>query len=387
MATAHASAQTGETPTPVPEVHLIDHPAMPGAPPARPRRRHALAVLGFVVLVIWPVLMAATYLYYTAADQYASRLAFSVRSSEASAPLEIVGTVTQLGNSGAATDGRLLYDFIQSQQMVAVLRRRLPLVAWYNRDPGDWIFAVGAEPTIEDLTDYWNWMTDVALDPASGLLTVEVRAFDPGYAQAIAQVVLEESARLINALSESSRADAVHHAGRELEEAEARLRRIRTRLGAFREAEQEVDPSQNARVAIELVAGLEEELAEAQVPLELLEGTLESRIAAERTRLGTGTAQGDASARPLSQIVGEYEELVVDREVAKQAYRVALSAYEQAKAEARRRHRHLAVHIEPTISEEPEYPRRQLLTAAVFGLALALWSILVLIAHNIRERQ
>jgi capsular polysaccharide transport system permease protein len=65
---------------------------------------------------------------------------------------------------------------------------------------------------------------------------------------------------------------------------------------------------------------------------------------------------------------------------------VALATSQQAVAAARRRHRYLAAHIEPTLSEEPEYPDRTLLTAAVFLLALAGWSILVLGAWNIRDR-
>ncbi len=85
--------------------------------------------------------------------------------------------------------------------------------------------------------------------------------------------------------------------------------------------------------------------------------------------------------------LGEFEELVVDREFAEQSYTLALATYQQAEAEARRRHRYLAAHIEPTLSEDPEYPDRPLLIAAVFLLALAAWSILVLAGYNIRDRR
>jgi capsular polysaccharide transport system permease protein len=78
---------------------------------------------------------------------------------------------------------------------------------------------------------------------------------------------------------------------------------------------------------------------------------------------------------------------VVDREFAEQSYTVALATYQQAQAEARRRHRYLAAHIEPTLSEEPQYPDRPLLIAAIFLLALAAWTILVLAGYNIRDRR
>jgi capsular polysaccharide transport system permease protein len=261
------------------------------------------------------------------------------------------------------------------------------------------VFSLGRDQPVEDLVEYWNRMVDVSLDPVTGILTVEARAFDPREARAVAAEILAASAELVNRLADTARADAVHYAAVELAEAEDRLRGIRARLRQFRDIEQEVDPSQNARVAIGLVAGLEEELSQARVQLGLLRGalddtaprivllkrqveSLEARIAAERTRLGTGAELAGAAARPLSQVVGEFEELVVDREFAEQSYTLALATYQQAQAEARRRHRYLAAHIEPTLSEEPQYPDRPLVTATVFLLAFAVWSILLLASYN-----
>ena len=383
---------------------MTGEPALLGAAPARPRRRHWLIAASFLLAVIAPTLIAAAYLSWTAADRYGSRLAFSIRSNQTAAPLEILGAVTQLGNSSVLTDGQVLYDFIQSQQIVETVRARLPLEAIYNRAPADWVYSLGEDQPIEDLVDYWNRMVDVSLDPAIGILTVEARAFTPGEARAIATEILAASAELVNRLADTAREDAVRYAAVELTGAEARLRDIRARLRDFRDFEQEVDPSQNARVAIALVAGLEQELSQARVQLDLLRGalddkaprivllkrqvaSLEARIAAERTRLGTGTAVRDDDRRSLSQVVGEFEELVVDREFAEQSYTLALATYQQAEAEARRRHRYLAAHIEPTLSEAPQYPDRPLLIAAVFLFALAAWSILVLAGYNIRDRR
>ncbi|HSF95829.1 MAG TPA: capsule biosynthesis protein [Thermohalobaculum sp.] len=372
-----------------------------GAPPARPRFRHWLAAFGFLVMVVCPTLLAAAYLAFTAADRFGSRVAFSIRSNQASAPLEILGAVTQLGNSSVLTDGQVLYDYIRSQQIVETVRARLPLDAYYNRAPRDWVFSLGEGQPVEELIDCWNRMVDVSLDPATGILAVEARAFSPVEARAIATEILAASADLVDRLADTAREDAVRHAATELAASEVQLRDIRTRLRLFRDIEQEVDPSQNAKVAIELVASLEEELSQTRVKLDLLRRalddsapgivmlkrrveSLEARIAAERTRLGSGQAGG--GQRALSEVVGEFEELVVDREFAEQAYTLALATYQQAEAEARRRHRYLAAHIEPTLSEEAEYPDRPLLVLAVFLLALAGWSIIVLASWNLRDR-
>ena len=383
---------------------VIDLPPVAGAPPARRRARHWGAILGLVLLVALPTGLAAWYLYALAAERYASRAAFSIRSHDAAAPLEIFGAVTQLGTSSSAQDGQVLYDFIDSQQIIEEISREVDLETIWNRAPQDVLFALGHDQPIEELVEHWRRMVDITLDPTRGILMLEVRAFRPDDAHLIAAAVLEASGRLVNALSEDARADAVRYAAEDLAGAEERLRAIRTRLRAFRHLEQEVDPTANARAALELVASLHEERTRAQVRLDQIAdqlapgapqirtlqrriATLDGQIAEERTRLGRGSARSEAAERRLSDIVGDFEELQVDREFAQQAYTLALAGYEQALAEARRRHRYLAVHIRPTRSEEAEYPDRPLWLATVFLVALALWAIAVLIVGNLRERR
>lgn len=383
---------------------ILEHPARLGAEGVPRARMPWLSVLGFLICVVLPTVIVGWYLFDIAKDRFASRTAFSIRSNDMTAPVEIFGAVTQLGTSSAVTDGQILYDFIQSRPMLDRALQTLSLKEIYNRHPDDWVYALGADQSIEDILWHWERMVDVSLDPISGILTIEARAFDPSDAQAIATTILDASGDLVNALSEGAREDAVNHAADELKGAEQRLRTIRTRLRTFRDLEQEVDPAQNAQAALSLVASLEEQQARAQVRLQSLNGvldgdaprlrtlrreidTLSERIAQERTRLGTGERVRQGDARPLSEVVGEFEELVVDREFAEQAYTLALATYEQAQAEARRQSRYLAVHIPPTLSEAAEYPDRPVLLGATAGSFLAFWAILCLIIANIRERR
>lgn len=383
---------------------ILEHPAALGSSGIRTARMPWRSFLGFLICVIVPSSLAAWYLFDIAQDRFASRTAFSIRSNDMTAPVEIFGAVTQLGTSSAVTDGQILYDFIRSQPMLDRAREAMDLDEIYNRHPEDWLYALGTDQPVEDVLWHWERMVDATLDPASGILTIEARAFAPNDAQAIAKIILTASSDLVNALSEGARADAVSHAAGELEGAEKRLRTIRARLRTFRDIEQEVDPTQNAQAALGLVATLEEEQARAQVRLQSLSGvldgdaprlrtlrrdidTLGQRIAQERTRLGTGERIRSGDTRPLSEVVGEFEELVVDREFAEQAYTLALATFEQAQAEARRQSRYLAVHIPPTLSEEAEYPDRPILLFAIIALCLALWSISSLIIANIRERR
>ena len=352
---------------------IIDHPARLGREPVARARTPWGLILTFLALVVAPTVLAAGYLWIWAADRYASTAAFSIRSNDATAPVEIFGAITQLGASSARMDGEILYGFIQSQQMLDAVRARLDLEGIYAKAPDDPVYAFAPGQTVEELLDHWDLMTDVSIDPSNGILTIETRAYSPDDARAIAQAVLDASAELVNTLTETAREDAVRHAAVELAEAEERLRAIRVRLRAFRDSEQEVDPTQNAAAALELVSALEQDRARAQVRLEQIAGvldadaprvvalrrriaTLDARIAEERTRLGSGTSPVEDGARPLSAIVGDYEELVVDREFAEQAYTLALATYEQAQAEARRQSRYLAVHIRRPCPKRPPIP-------------------------------
>lgn len=369
----------------------------------RTRLRHRIVLISFLACVLLPTAVAVAYLYAVAEDKYSSKVAFSVRSSEQTPTFEFLGSLTQ-SLSGSAADGEIVYDFIQSQQMVEGVLDDLPLHELYNRPAQDFVFRLGEDRSIEDLVRYWNWMSDISFDPTSGILTFEARAFDPEDARRISQAVLDRSARLVNELSAQARDDAVRFAAEELAEAEERLLVLRRNIRKFRVAEQEIDPSANAQAAIELVSGLEAQLADTRVRLDTVKtlvsdtaprarfleeriNNLERQIARERSRVGSATpGTGNPNRKALANLLAEFEEFEVRREFAENAYTTALAIYEQAQAEARRQIRYLATHIKPTLSQEPQYPERELLAAAIFGILLVGWSVLVLIYYNVRDR-
>ena len=63
------------------------------------------------------------------------------------------------------------------------------------------------------------------------------------------------------------------------------------------------------------------------------------------------------------------------------------AARDAAFAEAQRQSRYLAMHVEPTLAETAEYPKRFQLLALLAGLAFVFWSILALIYYSLRDRR
>jgi capsular polysaccharide transport system permease protein len=316
----------------------------------------------------------------------------------------LLGAFAQQVSSGGA-DAEIVYEFVRSQKMIEAAQAALPLAEMYNRPERDFVFTLGQDRPVEDVVDYWNWMTDVSFDPSTGIVRFEARAFTPEDAHAVAAFALQESTRLVNDLSEQAREDSIRVARSAVAEAEERLREARRAMREFRNVEQEVDPTQNASATLGLVAALEQELASTRVELDShlqLVGeqsprvnqlrqriaSLEKQIAQERSRLGAGaSAAATGEEGRFASVISAYEERKVDLEFAQNAYTSALAAFEQAQIEARRQSRFLAPHIEPTLSVAPQYPQRALLSLATLGLLTVAWAVVLLVVYNVKERR
>ncbi len=373
----------------------------PAAETARPRLRHWGVLSGFVFVVAAPFAVTVWYLYAVAAAQYASTVGFSVRKEEVASPIELFGGIADVPSAGSA-DSDILYEFIQSQEMVSALDARLGITAMFSKPGDDPVFAYDPTGTIEDLQDYWQRMVRVTYDTSTQLIEVRVLAFAPEDAQVIAEGIFEESARLIDELSAIAQQDTIDFAKSEVARAVERLKSAREAVTEFRSRTQIVDPSADLQGQMGLLSTLQQQLAEALISADLLrESTRESdpritqadrriavikaRIDDERRKLGVGGGSGTGD--DYANLLAEFERLAVDRQFAEQAYTAALATYDQALAEARRKSRYLAAYIRPTLAEASKFPRKEEHLAITGFLLIAAWGIAVLIYYSIRDRR
>lgn len=376
----------------------------PAAGPARMKRRHWGIVASFVLMAIVPWIAVVSYLFVVAEDQYHSVAGFTVRSQEQSGANDLIGGLVQFAGGSVASDSDILYEFIQSQEMVQAVNERIDLREHYSQHwPSDWAFSIWPDATMEDLIWYWNRMVGVSYDSSTGLTEVQVKAFDPDMAQRIAQAVVSESQSRINDLNLQAREDAMRYAQRDLDEAVERLKNAREALTQLRTKSQIVDPETDIKTRMGVMTSLQQQLAEALVEYDLLRGTtsendprlketsrrievIRDRIATERRNFATSSTETGGVSQDYPSLISEFERLTVDREYAEEAYFAALTALEAARDEANRQSRYLATYIKPTLAEASEYPQRFVL-AGLIGLFLLLtWSIVVLIYYSIRDR-
>lgn len=376
---------------------------LPGVPQ---RRRWLPMVLGFLLLVGLPGALCGHYLFGVAADQYHSQIGFSVRSGTSQQALpapDLMGAMSGGANPLMSTESYIVYDYLRSQEIVEAVNRDIDLKAIFNAARDDWIFRLGDDASLEDLVHHWQRQVPVVYDTLSGIVTVEVRTFDPVSATAIARSILRHSTDLVNEISRAARDDTVGFAEKELREAVAHLQTIRGQIRAFRDVEQKANAEAQIKIAMGLIASLERDLATARVDLKVAESytrgddprllrlsnrieVLEARIEAERARFGDGDENVPRNGKSLADLLGDYEELEVEREFAESAYTTALASLQTAKADARRTQRYLAVHINPTTSQAPQYPERFLLLGLIVASLFIFWALLMLIFTNVRDR-
>ena len=372
----------------------------PTARAARFRTRHSMLLASFLLMVLAPVILVFWYLESRAADQYVSSLGFAVRQAETtSATVDLIGGISNLGGDGTKNTD-ILFEYIQSRQLVGEVDQALDIVSIYSKPEGDPVFAFDPEGTIEDLVAYWGRMVKIYYDNKTGLIELQVRAFDPDDALLIAREIVRNSSLMINALNNAAQEDATTYANEELSQAIERLKVARLALTTFRTLNQIVDPNADLQSQMGLLNSLQQQMADALIEMDLLAEVTEAsdprlilalrkieiiraRIAEERQKLASSERDGG----DFSSLIGTFEALKVDVEFAEQSYVSALSAYNTAVADARRKSTYLATYIEPTKAQRPEYPDRITILALSALFLFLIWAVAALVAYSIRDRR
>ncbi|WP_236635846.1 capsule biosynthesis protein [Paracoccus aminophilus] len=405
---ARAAATAVAAPAPAAVARKVAPP--PGQPlrrpvsSARPRSRHWLLLLTFLIIVVLPTLVSAWYLWTRATDQYVSTVGFSVRREDSQpSGADLLGGLVALGGTAGASDTDILYQFIRSPDMVETVDKQLDLRRMFSEPwPHDFVFGYDPKGTIEDLTTFWQRQVQVYYDNSTGLITLNVSAFQPADSQKIAEAILAAATIKINDLSSVARSDAMKLATEELEKTRIALTTARQDITAFRIRTQIVDPQADLAGQMGVLTGLQSKLAEQLIAHDMLSenakptdnrviqsqqkiDALRGLIEKERNKFSQ-TGQGP-DGESYAQLMADYEKLSVDREFAEGAYRSARINYEASLAEAQRQSRYLATHITPRVAESSTEPNRLRLLALCAGVLLIGWSILALVYYSVRDRK
>ncbi len=374
------------------------------APPLRTRlRRLWKRHKWFVLTVVAPTLLLASYLYGLASDQYVSEAHFIVRTQGGSNPTPSVGGITAAlgfgggGGAGAAsTEAQSVADYLTSHDVVSTLQKRLNLVALFRRPEADFASRLTvADPTPEYLLRYYQQQVDVYFDTDNGITTLKARAFRPQDAYNLSKTLLALGEQRVNEMNIRGFSDAVALSRRQLDEAEVALAEVQTRLTRFRQSGRDVDPAGTAQAQIGLVSRLSQELSAARAQLATTQSligsegpqvealrqqirSLEGQLAAQSGRLAGGSST-------IAEGLGGYERLRIQQELLAKRYEAAAATYQQARQNAVRQQLYVVRVVEPNLPVKSLYPKRALTLITVLCALLVIYAIGWLIAAGVRE--
>ena len=364
----------------------------------RPRHWWVLAV--FLLIVVLPTSGYGLYLFTKAADLYESNAGFSSRTEKAPSPFDFLGSIAGASTS-SSSDMDIVFQYIRSQELMNRVDAKLNLRKIFSKPANDPLMRFAPDGTVEDMLAYWQSMVIPTFDRSTGLMSLTVWAFDPKDAQDIATEVLAQSTLIINELSKTAQADTTRYSQENLAKSEKRMTAAQQAMTNFRVAHGILDPAQQVSGTAQVVNTLVQQMAAAQIDLDLLSGTvpdsdprlaqlnrrisvIQARIAAEQAKVG---GLSDSNAPNYAKLVTDYQNLSMEQDFAQKAYLTALGAYDQAINDAQHQTRYLATYLQPTLAQTPTAPQRLLRMLLTALVGLLTWGIGVMIYYALRDRR
>ncbi|MCG8508756.1 MAG: RNA polymerase sigma factor RpoD, partial [Rhodospirillales bacterium] len=143
--------------------------------------------------------------------------------------------------------------------------------------------AEGSGVSREDFLKYYRDMVEVQTNTGTDITVLRARAFSRDMATATAEAILELSDVLINNWSERITEDTLRFARNELGKAEDHVRDTSAALTKFRNEKRSVDPGEETSAILQIITGLEGELASTRAELIEKESVMKSSSAPVRT--------------------------------------------------------------------------------------------------------
>lgn len=355
----------------------------------------------FIVLVLVPFVTSSIYFGFLASDQFASEMRFAVRGATEVLPGSDALAASGLGRLASLNSNQDLYivaDYIASRSMIDDLSKEIDLDAIFSRPRIDWWARLAPSGAAEDLLRYWRTMVQTSVEAASGIVTVTVKTFSREDSVRVATAIQARCDTVANQLLNRVRHDAIERAKAEVKTAMAQLSARQASLEQFRNARMQIDPFAMARSIGETITTLRRDLIGVEVKLDTAKASLSSdapqikMLSANRQILSDQIAALEAritgvtlSSPTASAVLAEYDKLDVKKSLAEQAAVLAERTLDNTKADANHHHIYLVAIEDPTVPQSPIAPRRAYMILIVSLGALSLWSLIAVVAANVRD--
>lgn len=380
----------------IPDLILTAHPVVTTVEKITSRLSPGMKLVLFALLV--PTFLSLIYFGLWASPMYIAEARFAVRGAD-NGVIDTGGLASMLLPAGSTigTDVNIVTEYIQSPDIMEAVDKELHIFDHFASHDYDIISRLEGDATRDERLSYWQWAVKPSLDPETGIVALSVKAYEPDVAKKLAEAVLAKSEALVNAMSRRAQDDAITLAMREVKTAEVRVSKAQEAMRSFRDRSGMLDPTSTAGGLQGIVSELESEVvktkaqiaeastymskdAPALVGLRARLAAVEKQLAAEKLRLA-----GESKSGSMTSIAGEYEDLQIESEFARQQLVSAMTSLEAARVKAEAQSRYVVAFQVPVFPDESLYPRPFLFTLFVFVGALVIVGICSLIIAAVRE--
>lgn len=353
--------------------------------------------LGSFLWVVACFAIAVIYFGLIASDRYVSRAELVVKQADQIKMLPDALSMLGIGGSNHE-DVLLIQDYLKSPDLLNKLDKELGLKAHYQSHEIDYFSRLPNDVSREQFIEYYRNHLTLRLDDISGVLTVELQAFDPAYGQRVVSMMLKESEGFINKLGHQVALEQLAFVEKEVDRAYQRVQTEKAKVLDFQNTHHLISPESTSSARLGVVSQIEGQLAQQQAQLKQLQSymkdtapaviSVQARVDAltqqleqEKARL-TGT---DKDA--MNEVTARYIDVQTQASLAADLYKTGLISLEQARVEAYRKLKHLLVVSQPTLAQDAEYPRRLYNLATIGVLLCLLYGLIVMGLATLREHQ
>ena len=373
-------------------------PAFPPEPPIAPGEEESLAPRSgfwrrhrlFIFTVVLPMAVAAGVLF-SLAPRYSSTTTFIVRSTDPNPMNELfLHLAPELRTTTISLDDTYVINtYLNSRDLVDQLVKNDHLREVLSRPQADFIFRY---PTFwlpdnkEFLFRRFQWMAKAEVDLVTNVSSIEVNAFTPKDAEALAIAMLGYSEAMVNRMNDRFYESQMATAERVVAEAQRNLDAAEAELKAFRSASGSFDPNLVAQSELNVIQGLTTQLAEVQTAIATNRALTTASPQLSGLRAQAQSYRDEIARRTLEMAGGpeseavklqSYDQLTLRRDLAVQALSDAVAQREETRQDAKRQHLFVQIVTPPSLSLDwARYPRITLNLLALLAICLAVFVVL-----------
>lgn len=358
--------------------------------------QHSLK-LGSFLWVVACFSLAILYFGFIATDRYVSRAEIVIKQADQLKMLPDALSMLGIGGSNHQ-DVLLMQNYLTSPDLLMKLNKELNLKSHYQNHKIDYFSRLPENVSQEAFIQYYREHLTLRLDELSGVLTIELQAFDPAYGQQVVTLMLKESEGFINKLGHQVALEQLAFVEKEVNHAYQRLQDEKAKVLEFQNTHHLISPETTSTARLGVVSQLEGELASQQAQLKQLQSymkvtapaviSVQARIDAISEQLMQEQGRLTGSDKDsMNEVTARYMDVQTQATLAADIYKTGLISMEQARVEAYRKLKHLLVITHPTQAEDAEYPRR-LYNLATIGVLLCLfYGLIIMGLATLREHQ